>query len=180
MTTTVESPRGATLTRTAAYCAAAAVLVLGLVGTSPPADAYPSILGGTYRVVSNGDWAKVNDVYIDQQTVVQTWTFNVSCVSPIECTGEVVSDRGWTGTVRLDDFWLIDHDIPDWAPCPDGSFAPGHQKFVIWGFNQVRAERTNENANLLIGRDITKTASGACGINKPLVIEMPVRADKTS
>ena len=26
----------------------------------------------------------------------------------------------------------------------------------------------------MAGRDITKTASGACGVNKPLVIELPV------
>jgi hypothetical protein len=34
--------------------------------------------------------------------------------------------------------------------------------------------------DLLTGRDVTKAASGACGISKPLVIDMPVRLDKLS
>jgi hypothetical protein len=34
--------------------------------------------------------------------------------------------------------------------------------------------------DLLTGRDTTKAPSGACGINKPLRIDMPVRLDKLS
>ncbi|HTH85153.1 MAG TPA: hypothetical protein VMB28_07315, partial [Mycobacterium sp.] len=54
--------------------ALAAIAVVGSVGTATPAYAsnYGVELNGTYRVTSNGDWAKTNDVFIDEQTVVQT------------------------------------------------------------------------------------------------------------
>jgi hypothetical protein len=34
--------------------------------------------------------------------------------------------------------------------------------------------------DLLAGRDRTLAASGACGVNKPLVIELPMRLEKVS
>jgi len=63
----------------------AAVAVFAGLGTATPAHAsnYGIELSGTYRVTSNGDWAKHNDVFINEQTVVQTWTVNSSCTSPI-------------------------------------------------------------------------------------------------
>ena len=62
----------------------AAIAVVGSVGTATPAYAsnYGVELNGTYRVISNGDWAKTNEVFIDEQTVVQTWTMTSSCTSP--------------------------------------------------------------------------------------------------
>jgi hypothetical protein len=160
---------------------AAALVMIGSLTTAPPAHAqWGSDLNGTYLVQSDGEWARTNDVLIDEQTVVETWTVNTTCISPIECSGTVTSDRGWTGQARLDDFWFVDHDIPNWMPCPDGSFAPGHQKFILWGFDPSRNERLRENFTFLAGRNQTKTASGACGVNKPLVIEMPVSMQKLS
>ncbi len=35
-----------------------------------------------------------------------------------------------------------------------------------------------KNFTTLVGRNITKSDSGACGVNKPKVIELPVRAQK--
>lgn len=166
---------------------AAIALVASLSAATPAyAEDFGVALNGTFRVMSDGEWAKVGmapggaDVFIDQQTVNQTWTVTTSCISPIECTGEVKSDLGWTATARLKDYWYIDHDIPNWLPCPDGTFAPGHQKFILLGFNPARNERVVHNADFLIGRDQTKAPSGACGRNQPVVIEMPVKVQKIS
>ncbi|OBI78513.1 hypothetical protein [Mycobacterium sp. E740] len=165
---------------------AAAIAVFGSLATSTPAhaDDFDIALNGTYRVMSDGEWAKRGmtpggaDVFFDQKTVVQTWTISTECVSPIECSGTVQSDLGWTGTIRLKDFWIIDHDIPNWLPCPDGSSAPGHQKFIVSGWNPARNERNVKITDFLMGRDQTKGPSGACGTNQPVVIEMPVKMQK--
>ncbi|MGV0794120.1 Rv2253/PknI dimerization domain-containing protein [Mycolicibacterium sp. XJ1819] len=162
--------------------AATVCTIAGSLAVATPASAsnFGVELEGTYRVVSDGEWAKGNEVFYDQETVIETWTVTSDCVSPIECTGVVHSDRGWTGTARLNDFWYIDHDIPDWVPCPDGTFAPGHQKFILWGVDPFTNGRLTTNMQLLAGRNLTKSASGACGVNKPVVIELPVRVEKLS
>ncbi len=171
--------------------ALAAIVVVGSVGTATPAYAsnYGVELNGTYRVTSNGDWAKTNDVFIDEPTVVQTWTMTSSCTSPLICTGEVKSDQGWTAPLNLGgaegpgsfgDFWVVDRVVDNWEPCPDGTAAPGAQKFMFWGVDPLTGQRNMKMVNLLAGRDTTKGPSGACGINKPLVIDLPVRLDKLS
>lgn len=162
--------------------AATVITLAGNLGAAPQAHAktFGTELNGTYRVSSNGQWAKTNDVFIDEKTNIQTWTITSSCVSPIECTGEVRSDQGWTGPLRLDDFWYVEHDIPDWAPCPDGTFAAGHQQFILWGVDPATVERVRPNIQYMAGRDVTKTQSGACGKNLPLVIELPVWIEKLS
>nr|WP_090343568.1 hypothetical protein [Mycolicibacterium malmesburyense]CRL74631.1 hypothetical protein CPGR_03232 [Mycolicibacterium malmesburyense] len=169
---------------------AVAIAVAGSLSTATAAyaddfaDDYQVALNGTFRVMSDGEWAKRGmrpggaDVFIKQQTVEQTWTISTTCISPIECSGTVQSDLGWTGTIRLDDYWYIDHDVPNWLPCPDGTFAPGHQKFIVLGWNPTINQRVTHNATFLMGRDQTKSPSGACGANQPLVIEMPVKIQK--
>lgn len=156
--------------------AGAAVAVVGSLSLAPVSDAsnFGRELNGTYRMTSNGEWARGNDVLYDQKTVIQTVTVTSYCVSPIECVGEMHSDQGWTATGRLDDFWIFDHDIPNWVPCPDGTFAPGHQKFIMNGFDPQKNIRDMTITDFLMGRDVTKSASGACGVNKPVVIELPV------
>jgi hypothetical protein len=159
----------------------AAVAVFASVGTATPAYAsnYGVEVNGTYRVTSNGDWAKHNEVFINEQTVVQTWTVNSSCTSPISCTGTVKSDQGWTAPlVNHGDYWLVDRDIANWEPCPDGTAAPGHQKFFFWGVNPELETVDNTMRDLMAGRDRTLAPSGACGINNPLVIELPMRLEK--
>ncbi|PRC46792.1 hypothetical protein C6A85_88280, partial [Mycobacterium sp. ITM-2017-0098] len=126
------------------------------------------------------EWARKDQVKFKQQSVLETWTVNVTCVSPIECSGEVRSDRGWTGSLRLDDFWFIEHDVPNWMPCPNGTFATGHQKFILWGMNTEIQRRITRNITTFAGRNITKSDSGACGRNLSTVIELPVRAEKLS
>jgi hypothetical protein len=171
--------------------AIAMIAVAASVGTATPAYAsnYGVELNGTYRVTSNGDWAQTNQVFINEQTNVQTWTMTSSCTSPQNCIGEVKSDQGWTaplhlggveGPGSLGDFWTVDHVIDNWEPCPDGTAAPGAQKFMFWGTDPLSNLRSLKITDLLSGRDTTKAPSGACGINKPLVIDMPVRLDKLS
>jgi hypothetical protein len=169
----------------------AAIAVVGSVGTATPADAsnYGVELNGVYRVTSNGDWAKTNEVFIDEPTKVQIWTMTSSCTSPQVCTGEVKSDQGWSaplnlggaeGPGSLGDFWVVDNVIPNWEPCPDGTAATGNEKFMFWGTDPLSGQRNMTMTNLLSGRDSTHAPSGACGINKQLFIEMPVRLDKIS
>ena len=91
------------------------------------------------------------------------------------------SDQGWTAPIDfVHAYWILNRDVPNWAPCPDGTFAPGHQKFMVWGINPALNERDMRITDLLAGRDLTKSDSGSCGINKPLVIELPVRMERLS
>ena len=170
---------------------ALAVAVVGSAGLAAPASAsnFGVELNGTYRAISNGDWAKTNDVFINEQTVVQTWTISSTCTSPVTCTGEVKSDQGWTATLKLGgtegtgslgDYWVADHDIANWEPCPDGTAATGHQKFLFWGVNPVANDRDLKIVDLLAGLDTTIAPSGACGINKALEIQLPLRLEKMS
>jgi hypothetical protein len=142
------------------------------------ASDYGVEVNGTYRVTSNGDWAKTNEVFIDELTVVQTWTVSSSCTSPTDCTGEVTSDQGWTAPVRFGGgLWSVKRDIPGWVPCRDGSSALGQQQFQFWGVNSA-GMRQATNTDLMAGWDRTSGPSGACGVNKPVVIRMPLRLER--
>lgn len=164
---------------------AVAIGLLASLGVAPQASAqgFGVGLNGTYRVLSDGEWAKRGmapgggDVFFDQQTVVETWNVTTNCTSPIECTGTVTSDRGYTASIRLDDYWYVEHEVPNWIPCPDGTSVSGRQMFILWGFNPARNERV-KSTEFLAGRNVTKSPSGACGRNQPLVIELPVRMQR--
>jgi hypothetical protein len=161
--------------------ASASIALCSAVGLATPAAAsnYGVELNGRYRVTSNGDWAQTNLVDMDEKTVVQTWTINTSCTSPIMCTGTVTSDQGWTApAINTGEYWIVDRVVPNWEPCPDGTAAPGDQKFRFWGQDPVGGWTDPNNVNLLAGQDRTIAASGACGVNKPLVIQMPVKLEK--
>ncbi|MCH9668643.1 MAG: hypothetical protein K0U76_05645 [Actinomycetia bacterium] len=162
--------------------AATAMAVMASVGVAPAAQAtdFGTALNGTFRVKSDGQWARTNGVKIKQETVVETWKITTSCVSPIECSGVVTSDRGWTGTARLADYWFIEHVIDDWIPCSDGMFFSGLQKFILWGIDPATEERTYTDSDYWAGRNVTKGPSGACGVNNPVVIELPVSMVKIS
>jgi hypothetical protein len=149
--------------------------------TSAVASNFGVELNGIYRVISNGDWAKSNEVFLDEKTVVQTWTMTSSCTSPISCTGTVTSDQGWSAPMSTTgDYWIVDRVVENWVPCPDGTAARGAQNFKFWGWDVVNSYRDMKNVNLLAGRDRTLAASGACGVNRPLVIELPMRLEKLS
>ena len=163
--------------------AAGTLAVLGNLGAPAPAQAsdFGVEINGIYRSQSNGSYARTNQVFKDERTVIETWTMSSSCVSPIECSGEVKSDGGWTAPLVYDgDMWTIDRVIPNWEPCPDGTFADGAQHFLFWSQDPVRNERNPKITTLLGGRNLTKSVSGSCGINKPLIIELPLRLEKLS
>jgi hypothetical protein len=161
--------------------AATAMTVMASVGVAPSAHAsnFGIEFEGVYAVKSDGEWARTNDVKIKEQTVEETWTVHTDCTSPIECSGTVSSSLGWTGTVKLDDFWYVRHDVPNWMPCPDGTFATGHQQFLLWGWDPV-ATRRLKTTDFMAGRNVTKSDSGACGVNKPKVIELPMSVQRIS
>jgi hypothetical protein len=158
-----------TLVRTKAYRALAGAALLGAVA-APPGHASPDdmALNGTYTAISDGQWAKTDMSYHDEASVTSTWTVTSSCVSFLSCTGTVVSDQGWTGNARfMSGQWLVTHTVPDWERCDDGTAAPGDQQFSFW------PDRTAPPN--LKGWDKTIGASGACGINKWLTVEMPFK-----
>ena len=161
---------------------AVAVIAFGsLHPATSSASNYGVELDGTYRVTSNGDWAKTNDVFMNEKTVVQTWTVTSSCTSPISCTGTVTSDQGWSAPMRTTgDYWTVDRVVANWEPCPDGTAATGAEKFLFWGFDPVNSYRDLRIRDLLVGRDRTLGPTGACGVNNPLVIELPMRMDRVS
>lgn len=163
-----------------AAISAVAAAFIGCLGGAASAQAsdYGLELNGTYRVTSNGDWAKTNDVFIDEKTVVQTWSVSSSCENPSDCTGQVASDQGWTAPLRFwNSRWIVEREVPSWEPCPDGTAAPGTQQFVFWGVDQT-GMNIAKNTDLMGGWDHTAGPSGACGINKPLVIKLPLRLER--
>jgi hypothetical protein len=134
-------------------------------------------LNGTYVVTANGEWAKTNDSYHDESVVRSTWTITSSCSNPVDCTGQVVSDEGWTAPiVHTSDAWIVDRDVANWEPCPDGTAATGHQRYRFWPVDATGY--VTPGSPTLGGEQRTTGPSGACGVNRILVIRMPVRLDK--
>lgn len=155
----------------------AGLLLFGMV-SAPSANADLGIeLNGPYRVVSNGDWAKTNEVYMDEKPVVSVWTFSSSCTNAHTCHGTVSSDEGWTAPLEFRTTrWIVDRYHERWEPCPDGTFSPGRQRYQ---FQAVNANGQLDNhATTYSGYDRTIGVSGACGINTPLVIQIPMTVTK--
>lgn len=101
-----------------------------------------------------------------------------SCDDPLKCAGRVDSDQGWSAPLRFaDDHWVVDRVVNNWEPCPDGTAAPGKQKFLFWGVS-ASGMQDPTNTSLLAGIDETAGPSGACGVNKPLVIKLPMRLER--
>jgi hypothetical protein len=159
------------------------VAVIGSLGLPVPASAsnYGVELNGTWEVESNGDWAKNNEVFLNEQTVFQKWTMSSSCTSPISCTGTVHSDQGWSAPmVNQGGYWVVDRVVPNWEPCQDGTAATGAQKFFFWGVDVIDEAVDMKMTDLMAGRDRTEGPSGACGINNPLVVELPMTLRRLS
>jgi hypothetical protein len=167
--------------RVIAGTTAVAVTMIAGLGTPSPARASQDglALNGTYTATSNGDWAKTNDSYYDEATVTSTWTITSSCSNPVDCTGQVISDQGWTAPIiHNSDAWIVDRDLPDWERCPDGTTAPGHQRYRFWPVDATGY--VAPGSPTLAGEERTTGPSGACGINKMLVIRMPFRLEKVA
>jgi hypothetical protein len=162
---------------------ATAVAVTVIVGLGSPSSARASedglALNGTYIATSNGDWAKTNDSYHDEATVTSTWTITSTCSNPVDCTGQVVSDQGWTAPIlHNSDAWIVDRDLPNWERCTGGTTATGHQRYRFW---PVDATGYVAPGSLTLGGEERTTGpSGACGVNKLLVVRMPFRLDKVA
>lgn len=146
-----------------------AVVAFAVTG-APTAGADPDFgdieLNGTFTAFSDGNSAKTNDRYKDEESVTTTWTVESTCQNYLECTGRVTSDRGWEAKLTyLDNRWRAVHTIDGWMTCPDGSTAPGEQYFSFY--------RDFLNPTRLVGWDKTVGPSGACGVNQWLAVEMP-------
>lgn len=164
---------------TRACAATISFVAAGSVYLAPPASAELNIaLNGAYRVISNGEWAKTNEVFMDEAVQVSTWTFTTSCTDAQTCTGTVTSDKGWTvpAEYRINR-WIVELEHPNWLPCPDGSTATGYQRFQFYGAD-ANGQVEVGNVQRLIGFDRTEGPGGACGRNTPTVIEMPLRLDR--
>lgn len=125
-------------------------------------------INGAYTATSDGVWAKTNEVYHDEVTVISTWTITTSCTTAFDCAGQMSSDAGWSAPIRyVSGLWFVTRTIDRWERCADGTTGPGKQ---IYKFYPDPTELSS-----LIGWDSTVGLSGACGINRPLAIEMPFR-----
>lgn len=155
--------------------------LLGALPVVAVPDAHAAMgweLNGPYRVVSNGDWAKTNEVYMDEKMVISTWTFSTTCTDAHTCSGTVTSDQGWTAPLEFRTTrWIVDRYHENWEPCPDGTYSPGQQRFQFQG-TDANGQVDKMNVDTLQGYDRTIGISGACGRNQPLVIQMPLTLHK--
>jgi hypothetical protein len=136
-------------------------------------------LNGRFAVTSNGQWAQTNDIYRDEATVKSTWTITSTCTDPEDCSGTVVSDKGWNAPIsKTSNTWVIDRDIPSWEPCHDGRAATGHQQYRFYRVDRDGEMDLTNRSTTFAGIDRTVGPSGACGINRWLAIKMPLRVDQ--
>lgn len=156
--------------RALTLAACALVLAGGLDGAAS-AHAEPDVaLNGIFTARSDGLWAKTNEVMVYRADVVATWTVTSSCTTFQDCTGNVVSDQGWSADlVYQSQRWKAVHTVEGWQRCPDGSIAEGEQTFTFWAARLDAADRHDR----LTGWDQTIGPSGACGVNRSLNIRMP-------
>lgn len=154
--------------------------LLGLSTATTPAQAAPLgfELSGNYRVTSNGDWAKTNEVFIDEATVVSVWTLSSTCENAQVCTGQVSSDQGWTAPLEFRGTrWIVDRYHENWQTCPDGTTSPGRQRYQFQG-TDGNGQSIKDATNLLSGYDRTIGVGGACGRNQPTVIQLPLTLER--
>lgn len=135
-------------------------------------------MNGTFFATENGQWAKTNDVYRDEAVVSSTWTVTSRCDTPVDCSGRVNSDQGWSADISTSSgLWFLKREVPDWERCADGTSAPGQQ---VYRFYPTDAEGfQTPGSPIWSGEVITTGPSGACGVNRSLVIRMPLTLIKT-
>jgi hypothetical protein len=160
-----------------------ATTAFGALGTASTAGATTKedvAINGTYRATSIGDYAKTNDTYSGEATVVSTWTISSSCVTFQECHGTVTSDQGWTAPMYMIDgiMWYVKREVPNWERCADGTAFSGQQTYYFYPVDSDGEFRLGSPT--FAGKDKTVGPSGACGQNQWLDITMPLRLDKLS
>lgn len=163
-----------------ATAATAALVLASTANAFADSPELKGALNGTFGALSNGDLAKSNDMYYNQPTVSATWTISTTCTNPTDCTGTVISDQGWTAPIyKMSNLWNIKRVVPNWAPCPDGTAPDGHQHYRFYAVNAHTGQADNNQDDLFAGLDETTSPSGACGVNKPLLISMPFQLSRT-
>jgi hypothetical protein len=168
------------LTRGAAFAATAMTVLATAPVAAADAEYDQYAMNGTFSVVSNGEWARMNDRYQDEPSVRSTWTVTSTCSTAITCAGKVTSTLGWTEDIytTMGSQWYVKHYVPDWIPCPDGSTAPGLQVYKIYrATDDGMADVKSPN---WLGEDETTGVSGNCGRNRSLVLNLPVKITKIS
>jgi hypothetical protein len=145
----------------------AVTVAIGTTCTAPSVNAQEEVaINGTFIAFSDGQWAQTKMSYHDEASITQTWTITSTCATFMDCTGTVVSDRGWTGDLKYSSgMWRARHTVQNWERCADGTTAPGEQTFTF--------HLKYPPDGTFVGRDRTVGPSGACGINDWLTIEMP-------
>ena len=135
-------------------------------------------INGTYRATSIGDWARLNDQFYGEATVIQTLTISSSCVTFQECHGTVTSDQGWSAALYMEDgqMWKVRREVPNWERCEDGTAFTGQQTLYFYPVDSNGEYKLGSPT--MAGKDKTVGPSGACGQNKWLDITMPLRLDK--
>ncbi len=98
--------------------AATALAAIGSLTATPLAHAsnFGIELNGTWRASSNGQWARTNEVYMDEPSSSRL-DHRLQLVSPIECTGTIKSDGGWTACCAAVGFWTA-NAVPPLASLP--------------------------------------------------------------
>jgi hypothetical protein len=151
---------------------------LGTAATARATTKEDVAINGTFRATSIGDYAKTNDTYSGEGTVISTWTISSSCVTFQECHGTVTSDQGWTAPAYMLDgiMWFVKRDVRNWERCADGTAFDGQQTFYFYPVDADGEFRLGSPT--YAGKDKTVGPSGACGQNQWLDITMPLRLDK--
>jgi hypothetical protein len=166
--------------------AAAMLLAASAVGFIAPASTARATtkedvaINGTYRATSIGNWAKINDQFNNEPTVVSTWTISSTCTNFQECTGTLKSDQGWSTPMYMHDgiMWYAKRDVPNWERCQDGTAFTGRQTFYFYPADAGGNGEYTIGSTVMAGKDKTVGPSGACGQNQWLTIELPLRMDK--
>ncbi len=134
-------------------------------------------LNGTFLVTSNGDWAKTNNVYRDEASMQSHWTVTMTWTLTSDCKGRVVSSAGWSADIRSSyGEWIVERELPDWEPCADGAHFVGYQRFRFYPVDEAGLVRPG--SPVMAGVDETQSPSGACRLNQPLRIALPLRLDR--
>jgi hypothetical protein len=166
--------------------ATAMLLATSAVGFIAPASTARAItkedvaINGTYRATSIGNWAKINDQFNNEPTVVSTWTISSTCTNFQECNGTLKSDQGWSTPIYMLDgvMWYAKRDVPNWERCQDGTAFTGRQTYYFYPADAGGDGEFTIGSPVLAGKDKTVGPSGACGQNQWLTIELPLRMDK--
>lgn len=159
-----------------------AAAMVAAVGTAPTATAgfCDPLLNGTFAAVSDGGEAQTNDVYHDEATVTSTWTITTSCNAQFDCSGHLVSSQGWNAPINCEaaGLWYVRRHLQSWEPCTDGTATPAEQ--LLYFSPDLSGSPSFDAVKTFTGWDRTVGASGGCGFNQPLVIEMPLKLTRNA